>query len=125
MGKLPTGRSKSDSPKAPDSGASWWAVHGSEVLRGAILGLALGILFCYFAWEPSPNPQRGDLEQSVVARFGEPDEVRERVGHKLPEGMIPVRQLVYHNGLFNLSTTIIAINPNNGRVMSVTADADM
>lgn len=104
---------------------TWFQEHSHEVWRGVVLGIALGILVCVFAWKPSPNPVRGETQEQVIARFGQPDQILERSGPALGEGVFPLRQLVYYTGLFNSSETIIMINTGNNKVMNVAVDGDL
>lgn len=98
---------------------SWFSKHSAELLRGAALGLITCALVCFASWEASPNPPRGIPEQQVIERYGPPDSVRERIGHKLEEGTVPVKQLIYYCGLFNTSASIIYIETEHNTVINV------
>jgi hypothetical protein len=103
-------------PQAASS--SWFRRHGSELLRGALLGLVAGIVVCILAWEPCPNPLNGDTEQQVLERWGPPDEVFERRGAQAPEGLLTLKRLVYRGGLFNTTKVVIYLD-SEGRVIDV------
>ncbi|MGI5845016.1 MAG: hypothetical protein ACOX9B_12685 [Candidatus Xenobium sp.] len=98
--------------------STWLYRHGSELLRGALLGLVAGIVVCLVAWEPCPQPRSGDTEQQVIQQFGTPDEVIERRGPEVPEGLLTLKRLVYRCGLFG-STRVVVYLDSQGKVVDV------
>ncbi len=98
--------------------SNWLHRHGSELLRGALLGLVAGIVVCLVAWEPCPRPRSGETEQQVIRQFGPPDEILERRGPKVPEGLLTLKRLVYRCGLFG-STRVVIYLDSRGNVVDV------
>ncbi|MCR5662295.1 MAG: hypothetical protein K6G50_09240 [bacterium] len=98
---------------------SWFSQHSAELFRGSALGLLACALVALSSWEASPNPPHGVPEQQVIERYGPPDCVKERIGHKLDEGTVPVKQLIYYCGLFNTSASIIYIETEHNTVINV------
>ena len=102
----------------------WLSEHCSELLRGAALGLLALTAVFFFSWEPAPRPRIGEQQHTVIMQYGNPDHIVRTEQSPTKEKHFPFIYLIYKNGFFKSSSTVITIDGVTGRVLNVTQDGE-
>lgn len=103
---------------------TWFIAHATELFRGTALGMALIAVFFFIGWKSPPRPRIGELENTVIMQYGRPDNIIRTEQSPTEEKHFPFRYLLYRNGFFKSSVTVITIDGVTGRVLNVTQDGN-